>query len=586
MNEQVGNIPNESANTQKLIRDKGSVQEATEEGALPELNDENVELLTANDIERINQAEVINTDLEKDERALFEATVLDTIEEAVAATDATEAKASAQMTKNIGALAETVASLDAPSTLFEDAPSFIEDATHAFVGTAPAGIIRRAFNRLIGRPSQAPQEREHFGIVGETIRGIPGVARTLPETALSGMANIARDVAQRFNEWSPETIAKRAHIAQEAERAAEETLQRVLAHIHEARSNAPADITSWEFSQEEYDRSTQLADAADNAKRDHAEAVTRAREIAPNVIESALKQGTWAAASVSLDVLSFTVGIGGIVEEAGRNFLKGVRGERKKLIEERMIEGRPLDTHENTVITRMERLGDLLATKAAEMKEDHESFVLSIHRETSFARHREIAARQRAIEQRIAFFTERTKLTKTDLAEIAKLTSKLAAAREGSLGAQEINVLIEQAQNLGDSRKEDERTLMGYIAGRAINSLKNLTVLPPEVRNTLITELQKNPSPEALKVVETTLYVALDENASLPGVTMSEDDKEHARLILLDLKEHIQHATDTYNASISKISGEIAKAFQAANRDTKKATARAAAAPSSERMAA
>lgn len=509
-----------------------------------------------------------------------------------------EVKEAVKIGRSAATLAETfkntVRSFQAPGAFIEGARDFAQDPSDSAINTTETDWIRRGFGWLTGKHVEArtSPEDKHGGIFVEGSRTLLDVVKRFPEAFLNEMVAIPSDLARHLEEWSPNTTHERRQLAQEMEARARETRDRILAGIRKEEDA----LYRQGRSPENIAKLAELSDKGENVESDYADEVAKAREIAPGTLEGELKNFAWVSATTGLDALSYTLGIGHVIKEAGQALASGIRGERRKLFAERAPNAPysqdviSINVPQEKTMGVLERLGDWMMTKAIELQDDRKELTDTLHEEVTAAKQKEASIMQDVISKRIEGLIEKmqlakTKISKAELEEISHLTEGLNSARKGLLAAHEINAFIKRSRDL--AKNDDAKLLMGYLSGRAINSIKNLEVIPLEARKALITELQEHPSSAALKAAESLIYASLDENVRVSGVPdLSPEQRAQLEGVQKLLRESVRHATDIYTSNLAKINAEIIKGLQAANRELKKAAAEAEMAQSKEKEAA
>ncbi len=541
-----------------------------------------------------NDAEILSTpeNNELDNENWF----IDTLQAGVERIDTADTVQAGKIGRSAENLAETLAETTnsfGSYDIFEEIKDFSQDLSHAIVGTSLTDKMRGGIDWLLGNKTEVIAEREQHKGVREIPAMIAQSFREFPAAFLKRVVDIPSDLGRRLEEFSPNTAHERRQLAQEMETNARETRDRILASIQKEKDL----LHSQSFSLENIQKFAELNARSENVESDYADEVAKAKEIAPGTIESGLKDFAWVSVVASLDALSYTLGMGHIVKEAGEALAKGIRGERRKIFAERAPHAPyskdviSVNTFPEKTMGIMEQLGDWMMTKALELQENREELTDTLHEEVVATKQKEASIMQDVVSRRIEGLVEKiklseTRLSKAEMEEISHLTVMLNNARKGLLAADEINTLIERSRNLTKDRDDNITLLMGYLSGRAINTIKNLDVIPPEARKALIAELQEHPSPQALQAVESVIYASLDESVHVSGVTeISPEQRAQLNEARKVLQESIQRATDTYTSNLAIIGAEITKGLQAANRELKKVAVEAEVAHS-ERAAA
>jgi hypothetical protein len=282
----------------------------------------------------------------------------------------------------------------------------------------------------------------------------------------------------------------------------------------------------------------------------------------------------------------------GLVSEMAGDLAKGIRQERRKRYEEKNP-GVPLSRDVSATwkpseqaMGVMEGLGDWIASKAERLREARDEHTDTLRGEAKLAAQREANIYQDAISKRIESLTEKTKLSNEDRGEIAYLMAKLARVRQGLAGAEELEAAHKRAEALAQQAEDDMKMLMGYLAGKTINTLRSLDIMKGRDGKQIIEALQTDPSPENIRTAEALVHMhiyheleAASQNLLSPEqITQLQD----AHTVL---RENAQRATDAYKDSLAIISADIVKQLKAANVDIKKAAVQAEAAHEEEQFA-
>lgn len=523
------------------------------------------------------------TETEQGERVeLWEARNRDAVGEVVKevtdAAQAAEAKESKKVAKHANAVADTfddlAESFAASAPLVDDAKDFAQDFSDAVVGTS---LTDKMKGWIFGKENvQARTPAEQRRGIREVPAALARAAREYPAPFLRQVVDIPRDLARNLEAWSPNALHEREQLAREMEARARETRDRILSGMPK---EADA-IYRQGLSPENQAKLEEMRDRAENVQADYNDELARSKEVRGGTIENAAKLFAWTGVTLSLDTLSYVGGMGDLLKEMGQSLASGIRGERRNLWAEHTgnapysREATSLNAPQEKAMSVMERLGDWIMTKAVVLEGERGDFSETVREEVTTARQKEASIFQEALSQRIETLTKKAKLTKEDQVEIGKLVTKLNLAQKGLVGARELGDLIERASALGkknESQKDAEHLLMGYLSGRAINTVKNLEVLPLEARNALVKELQEHPSREALQAAETLLYASLDENVHVAGMAeISAEQRKQLEEAHAVLKESLTKATDVYKESLATVSADIVKGLQAANRELKK----------------
>jgi hypothetical protein len=618
MNRELGGIPRQEVkpsheDIQKERRKAqidtnfSEVQGPDENGVLRDVDGQ--ELITDDEFARdLAEAEKelarANENVEKTNAHLEESgargdTIAKTVQKVAERVQATETKAAEKIgiaSKVLAAtVKETVDSFAAPNFIVEGVQNFAHDMSDAVIGTSLTDRMKIRVGWFFGRQNAEPRtgNEQHRG-VREIPAALADEARLFSRRFLKELVQIPADLARQLDTWSPNAIHERQQLAKEMEQRAAATRDRIL---DEMRKEADK-IYLEGLSNKNMARIEELRDRSDNARTEYEHEAKEAKDLAPGFVERTLGQSARAGITFALDTLSHTVGVGHIVREAGQSFSAGIRGERRKRFAARSgnapysADASRMRTAQERPMGTMERLGDWMMGKALEMQTREEKLLASVEEEVAHTKQMEASIFQDVISQRIEALTEKTKITAADRKEIAKLAVNLARAQRGLLAAREIGSAIAEVRALGarkpsEAQKEDENLLLGYLSGRTINTLRKLNIIPLAARNALITELQNNPSREALQAAESIVYAALDENARVSGMgEITPEQRQQLEEAQKTLEDGVRRATDLYEDSLASVSAEMVKAFQAAGRELKKANAATEAAKGEQRAAA
>lgn len=482
--------------------------------------------------------------------------------------------------------------------LREGAENLAHDTSDAVLGTRATDRMKGFWGNMFGRQNAEIRTNpvdQHRGI-----REMGSMEVTSMKELWDALWQIPSDIGRRLDEWSPEAMQESSELAREIEARAWETRNTVLGTL-EAEEKA---LRAQELSDEAFAEAMQnIQDRRDVADDDYNDEVQKANDLTPSIPGAAVKGAVWWATrgipqsfwAATPDVIDYFA-LNGLVKEMGQDFARGVRQERRRSFEQ----ANPGVPYSQDMITSwgpqeramgvMERLGETLAGIAESMRESRDEHQEAVVEEVKNAQRGESGIYQDAVSTRIEALTEKTKMTAADRAEIGYLTVKLARVRSGEIGAEELDGLVQRAEAFArsaESKRDDEKLLLGYIAGRAINTIRSLSIMEGRAGDHMIHVLQKEPSVKNLKRAEA-LVLAHVERELRPA---SEDllTAEHKAKLLQAreaLKDSVARATELYTSSLTRATTDITKGIQAANRDMKKAAAQAEAARVDEQMAA
>lgn len=542
---------------------------------------------------------------------------------------AAEMKAAKLMSKAARTLGDTMQGardlfIETPRSLLnflvEEGNDFAHDLSDTVLGTQATDKLKGFWGNIFGKKNAAirGEAEQHRGV-----REVPGIAKAsfkdFPQALWKSVSEIPGTMAQALDNWAgPDAVAAYDQLGLDIEEKAYEDRNKVLAGIEREEKALRSQGLSEGDLQAALER---LQDKKDMADADYEEQVTRAADLSPSVAATRGKTKAGRAVSKAIAVTGMAakgavwwalrgipkvlavfpkpaadyLAMDGLVSEMAGDLAKGIRQERRKRYEEKNP-GVPLSRDVSATwkpseqaMGVMESLGDWIASKAERLREARDEHTDTLRGEAKLAAQREANIYQDAISKRIESLTEKTKLSNEDRGEIAYLMAKLARVRQGLAGAEELEAAHKRAEALAqkaESQQDDMKTLMGYLAGKTINTLRSLDIMKGRDGKKIIEALQTDPSPENIRTAEALVHMhiyheleAASQNLLSPEqITQLQD--AHAVL-----RENAQRATDAYKDSLATISADIAKQLKAANVDIKKAAVQAEAAHEEEQFA-
>lgn len=420
------------------------------------------------------------------------------------------------------------------------------------------------------------------------IWGMLGMEVTTVRALWDTFSAMPGDIGKKLNAWSEDALQERREVAFDIEQRAREARDHVFTQL-EAEEKA---LYSKGLSEEELATALEnIQDRRDNASGDYADELQKSKDIAPSFAENAAK-GVVAAVADGFNYLAMD----GLVAEMAQNFTRGLRQERRKSFE-KVKSGTPYSRDvvaawgpQERAMGVMERFGEALGGVADRLREARTEHQETIVEEIKQEQRAETSVYQDALTSRIESLTQKTKISPQEKGEIAYLVGKIARARQGELGAEELALVAKRAEAFAkkaETQKDDENLLMGYLAGRAINTLRSLNIMQGHEGENMIRALQQEPNPKNLRRAEALVYAHVERELSAASEgLLSEEDKAKLQQAREVLQESVARATELYKSSLTTLSADITKGVQAATRDLKKAAAQAEAALEEERAAA
>lgn len=522
---------------------------------------------------------------------LFGADSEKVVAQSIEKTIGAEGKAAKKIENSLGSLAETVkdfvGSFVEKNYVITGAQDLVHDTTQAVAGTKTTNWVKKASVWFFGKQNkETPPEEAHRGFA-DVPSAVLNATHEIPAKFLEGIVNIPSTLAKKFNSWSEETLTEQDNVAKEHEARALALYTELSESVYKEKDA----IYRAGLSPENTARINELQDAEKNAGNDHKETAVRARETDVGSFKNKTKIFFHSGTTAALDFLSYTVGMGGVIEEGAKAFGEGVRGARRERFAERTGNA-PFSrdvlsssSSEEKVLSTMERLGDVMMSKAIALKELRDDFAHELQEEVSLVQKKDVAIFQDVIAQRIDALAKQAKPTRATWEEIAQLNTKLTQARDGSLATEEIHILIERAKSL--VKKEDVKVLSEYILNQAVSTINGLDALPEQMRAVLTADLKKSPmlvsrsehgaktfdSPliASLRTAETAIYdVLVGYTLTEAGSALSPEQQAQLKAAHDTLRERADSLTRTYTADVAKISADIVKGLQAASREVKK----------------
>lgn len=519
----------------------------------------------------------------------------DTVREAQQEAAKAETVAAKKASKVAKAFADTLTFgkelfINTPAAVYDYIKTGAEDFTHdlsdATLGTTATDKMKGWWTNMFGKQNAEMRqpEEQHRGM-----RDMLGMEVTTFANIWEGVSNIPGDIARRLDDWSPETMQANAELATEIEEAAWDERNKALRELEAEEKQA----RSAGLSESELVETLQaIQDKKDFADIDYKDAVQKGNAVKVGLAGAAVKGSAWwvtrgipqtlkAFIPEAIDYLAMD----GLVSEMAEGLGKGLRQERRKAHAEK----NPNVPYSKNVTATwgpqeqamgiMEQLGDTLAGIGEFFRDAKAELAESVGSEAKTAAQKEANIYQDAMSGRIEALTQKTKLTGQDKGEIAYLSAKLARARQGLAGANELATAIKRAEAFAqraEAKKDDEDLLMGYLAGRAINVIRGLDTMTGPEGKALITALQEDPNPKNLRRAEALVYAHLDRELRGPAESLLTNEQKAKLQEAHDvLKESVGRATETYKSSLADITKDLTKGLQAADRAMKKATVEA-----------
>lgn len=491
--------------------------------------------------------------------------------------------------------------IDTPAAVYDYIKTGAEDFTHdlsdAVLGTTATDKMKGFWKNMFGKQNAETRmkgvhidaETGRMEDVNEQHRGareMLGMEVTTFGAMWEAVSRIPGDIGTRLYELSPEKGLERSELARTMEESAWAELQKALVSLEAEEKTLRSSGASEADLKEALER---LQDKKDVAHADYSDGLKKSKEISPE------RGAGYALLSGLKDAASY-LAMDHLLEEMGGSLVRGLAEARRKNAELRnpnapyskdmIVAWGP----QERAMSTMERLGDWISGRAEVAREARLEHAEAVEAEAKTAAQKEANIYQDAMSGRIEALTQKTKLTKEDQGEIAYLSSKLALARQGLAGAGELAATIKRAEAFTkrvEAKNDDEKLLMGYLAGRAINTIRGIDMMKGRDGQKIIEALQKDPSPSNLRTAEAVVYMYLDrELKAASDSLLTNEQKAKLQEAHEVLKDSVSRATEAYKNNLAKITKELTKGLQTADKEMKKATIEAEQAHDEEAQAA
>lgn len=474
----------------------------------------------------------------------------------------------------------------------EGAEDLMHDTSDAVFGTTVTDAPKKWWSNIFGKQNaEIRQKGVHIDTrTGEMEEfneqhrsGVVELATmevTTTKALWDAFAEIPGNIARRFETLSEKSAQERRELAFDIQERALEVRNKTLAAI-EAEERT---IRSQNLSEQELTAALErLQDRRDVADGDYNDELKKSQEIAPGKVDH-VARGIGAALYDGLNYLAMD----GLVTEMAQNFTRGVRQERRRKFQEEnpntpySREMAAMWKPQEQAMGVMERLGDMLGRLAENMRDSREEHQDAVVEEAKNTQRVEAGIYQDAMTARIEALTKKTKISNEDKGEIAYLAVKLARARQGEVGADEMATLVNRAEALAkkaEATKDDENLLLGYITGRAINTIRGLNIMHGKEGESIIRALQEDPSVKNLRRAEALVYAHVERELRPASENLlTPEHKAALQQAHEALKDSVSRATELYKSNLANATAELTKNLQAVNREMKKAAAQAEAA--------